>query len=90
MVLQNQSVRKALPLFAMLLFREDIIDEVPLNVQCTPEGAMSLLEEVQKSVCDNHDNLKKFASILKEYKCTAKVGRTLLKKYSKCNNHDIM
>ena len=74
----------------MLLFHEDIIDEVPVDVQPTPEGATSLLKEVQKSVCDNHENLKKFASILKEYKRTAKVGRTLMKKYSKCNDHDII
>lgn len=91
MVLQNQSVRKALPLFAMLLFHEDIIDEVPdVDLQHTPEGATSLLEEVQKSVCDNHENLKKFASTLKEYKRTAKAGRTLMKKYSKYNDHDIV
>ena len=90
MVLQSQSVQKELPLFAILLFREDIIDKVPVGVQRTPEGVTSLLEEVQKSVCDNHENLKKFASILKEYKRTAKVGRTLMKKYSKYNNHDIV
>lgn len=87
-VLQNQSVQEALPLFSMLLFHEDIIDEVPVGVQCTPEGAASLLQEVQKSVCGNHENLKKFASILKEYKYTAKVGRTLMKKYSEYNDHD--
>ena len=72
----------------MLLFHEDIIDEVPVDVQCTPEGAMSLLEKVQKSVCHNHENLKKFAFIFKKYKRTAKEGCTLMKKYSKCNDHD--
>ena len=86
--MQDHSVRKALPLFSMLLFCEDIIYEVPVDVQATPEGAMSLLQEVEKSVCHNHENLKKFASILKKYKHTAKGGRILMKKYSKCNNHD--
>ena len=71
----------------MLLFHEDIIDEVPVDVQ-VPEGATSLLQQVEKSVCHNHENLKKFASILKKYKCTAKGGCTLMKKYSKCNDHD--
>ena len=85
MVLQSRSVQKALPCFSMLLFHEDIIDE-----EHVPVEAASLLQEIKKSVCHNHENLKKFASILKKYKCTAKVGRTLMKKYSKCNDYDII
>lgn len=70
----------------MLLFHENIIDEVPVDVQVTPEGAMSLLQKVEKSVCHNHENLKKFASILKKHKCTE--GCTLMEECSKCNDHD--
>ena len=79
MVLQSQSVQKALPYFSMLLFHEDIIDE-----EHVPVEAASLLQEIKKSVCHNHENLKKFASLLKKYKCTAKVGRALMKEYSEC------
>lgn len=82
----HQSIQKALPFLSIFLLTENVVKElVDLDALATSEGRALLLEEVEKSVCYNYQNLLKLANILMKCTYTERVGHAIRKEYSECN-----
>ena len=74
----NESIVAVLPSLAILLYKEKIIDDMPLPT--TGEGSV-LLKAVKNAICADYHNLEKFAEILTELKDKS-IGQSLLDEYS--------
>ena len=74
----DQSVHRLLPEIVSFLHKEGIIKEMVL-----PATAEAVMDAVKEFVCADHNNLHKFAEILKEITSTVSVGVDIAKEYSK-------
>ncbi|XP_019858031.1 PREDICTED: uncharacterized protein LOC109586293 isoform X2 [Amphimedon queenslandica] len=77
-----------LPQLAVLLYKEDLIRA---RILPNADGALSLLREVQQSICANHRNLMKFADVLKLMPATQKIAREIKESYlEKVHSNEIV
>lgn len=77
--ISDKSIEAALPQIAMYLLAEGVIGSMLMP---TTGGAELLAPAVQRSVCANHCNLDKFASILQKLSSTLALGTLIRKDYS--------
>ena len=76
----KQSIKDSLPKLAKLLHEENLIAGLPANAR---DGSNQILSKIQEAVCSDHQNLKKFASVLLKFAATREFGEAMIDDYRK-------
>lgn len=79
----KQSIKDSLPKLAKLLREENLIAETMVLPPNARDGSNQILSKIQEAVCSDHQNLKKFASVLLKFAATREFGEAMIDDYCK-------
>ena len=76
-----QSIKDSLPKLSKLLQEENLIAGTMISPANTRDGSNQILSKIQEAVCSDHQNLKKFASVLLKLAATREFGEAMINDY---------